>query len=392
MKSFSLKKLGSCFILQVVLACFVTAQDSTIDYTGCRVYGLGAYEADYISGLPESAPSGHIKVEIGLISAPIVLVLSGYDPMTWDISNPHNVEIRQIIKTGFNTQSITGVTNVPMLSESGRTATYAYKLDYRTGSDYLALEAYVQSITGMGFTTFQGAYDGMFFIIREPNSISYDSCEVHGVDVEQGAGPVPTYQYTPRGSVTVEIGAVNGPIVLVLTAYYPVKWIIENPHNAEIKEVIVGGYYQGSVTGIHDSVPILATQNYEGNDRSYVVYTRTGQGYDTYQSAITGSNFLIEGSTRAEQKIRSSQMHGIKISPNPFTGSVSVSYTLEKTEKVNMAVYDPAGRLIRTLINVVQEPGSHEIYWNAANGTNGFFILKSEIGNSFSTARLFVVR
>lgn len=63
--------------------------------------------------------------------------------------------------------------------------------------------------------------------------------------------------------------------------------------------------------------------------------------------------------------------------PNPFNPSTTISFTVPERGPVTLAVFDLAGRLVRTLVDADLEPGSHAAAWDgqgrdgrlAASGT-----------------------
>ncbi len=53
--------------------------------------------------------------------------------------------------------------------------------------------------------------------------------------------------------------------------------------------------------------------------------------------------------------------------PNPFNPSTLIEYSLASGGKVQLKIYDVAGRLIRTLVDDVMPSGKHSIRWNGRN-------------------------
>ena len=58
----------------------------------------------------------------------------------------------------------------------------------------------------------------------------------------------------------------------------------------------------------------------------------------------------------------------VGIVPNPFNPSTTIRYSLGSQSKVEIGVYDVAGRLIRTLVNETETAGEHSIDWRGADG------------------------
>jgi hypothetical protein len=50
--------------------------------------------------------------------------------------------------------------------------------------------------------------------------------------------------------------------------------------------------------------------------------------------------------------------------PNPFNGETRLRYELGMAADVRLALFDPAGRLVRTLVAGSQQPGMHLSLWD----------------------------
>lgn len=53
--------------------------------------------------------------------------------------------------------------------------------------------------------------------------------------------------------------------------------------------------------------------------------------------------------------------------PNPFNPSTEINFSLEKNQPVALKIYDIKGELVRTLLNEMMSPGSHQIKWDGTN-------------------------
>lgn len=53
--------------------------------------------------------------------------------------------------------------------------------------------------------------------------------------------------------------------------------------------------------------------------------------------------------------------------PNPFNPSTRINYSLAEAGKVQLAIYDVAGRLVRTLVDDVLAAGDHQVRWDGRN-------------------------
>jgi alpha-glucosidase len=55
------------------------------------------------------------------------------------------------------------------------------------------------------------------------------------------------------------------------------------------------------------------------------------------------------------------------IQPNPFTSATRITYTLPGGVKTLLAVYDPAGRRVRALVNGAEPAGTHRVSWDGTD-------------------------
>ncbi len=53
--------------------------------------------------------------------------------------------------------------------------------------------------------------------------------------------------------------------------------------------------------------------------------------------------------------------------PNPFNPSTTIRYTLDRSSRVRLEIFDLSGRMIATLLNSVQPAGQHELKWNGCD-------------------------
>ena len=88
----------------------------------------------------------------------------------------------------------------------------------------------------------------------------------------------------------------------------------------------------------------------------------------------------------------------LSVSPNPFSSSASISFSVLQSEKVSIKIFDITGRLIKTLVNAKMEQGNHQLLiWNATDDNGkvvptGTYFLKMEEGNKSETRKLVVIK
>lgn len=82
--------------------------------------------------------------------------------------------------------------------------------------------------------------------------------------------------FHPNGAVTVKVGEVKRPVILVLTSYEPVVWKVEAPKSVVVR-VIASGYHKQTVKGLDEKVPVTLL-SYEAGDKDYFYARRKEAG------------------------------------------------------------------------------------------------------------------
>jgi hypothetical protein len=103
--------------------------------------------------------------------------------------------------------------------------------------------------------------------------------EVRVVGVYEGTYPPGVRHrggFHPPGAVTVKVGEVKKPVILVLTSYEPVVWKVEAPKGAVVR-VIASGFYKQAVEGLDEKVPVTLISR-EARDKDYFYVHRQEAG------------------------------------------------------------------------------------------------------------------
>jgi len=83
--------------------------------------------------------------------------------------------------------------------------------------------------------------------------------------------------------------------------------------------------------------------------------------------------------------------------PNPFNPITKINYSLPKAGRVSLKIYDVRGRLVRTLIDEVVQPGKHEAVWQAKDDrgqrvASGVYLYMLKTDEGVKTRKMAVVR
>ncbi|MCX6231040.1 MAG: T9SS type A sorting domain-containing protein [Bacteroidetes bacterium] len=74
-------------------------------------------------------------------------------------------------------------------------------------------------------------------------------------------------------------------------------------------------------------------------------------------------------------------MYQIKVFPNPFNKTTTISYFLTKPEKTELTIIDITGKVISTLVSELQDKGLHKIELQSEKLTKGIYFYKLNIGD-----------
>jgi len=82
--------------------------------------------------------------------------------------------------------------------------------------------------------------------------------------------------------------------------------------------------------------------------------------------------------------------------PNPFVSSTAVRFSIQERQRVSVRVYDLGGRLVRTLIDGMADPGVHELAWDGRSDRGmaaaGIYFCRVEVQGSSATTKMVMAR
>lgn len=174
----------------------------------------------------------------------------------------------------------------------------------------------------------------------------------------------------------------NGNIQLNITARDPDT----NDLISRIDIITNNGFVLDSIINVNQSNFIWQKNVITAPNDNRYFYVRVIQNDGDYivSSAIwTRSN--LEISEPADSKIFSSMILTSNY-PNPFTNQTTIYYTLPIDCNVNLAIYNSAGRQVRSLIFHYKQAGNYQVFWdgkdnNGQNLENGIYFYKLNAGD-----------
>jgi len=83
--------------------------------------------------------------------------------------------------------------------------------------------------------------------------------------------------------------------------------------------------------------------------------------------------------------------------PNPFGPATVIRFALEQSAEIELGVYDPSGRRIRSLVGGTQPAGEHSVAWNGRDDagrrlTGGLYFLRLTTPGAFTSQRVVLMK
>ena len=83
--------------------------------------------------------------------------------------------------------------------------------------------------------------------------------------------------------------------------------------------------------------------------------------------------------------------------PNPFNPNTSIQYNIIEDVRVNLAIYDVAGRLVRTLVDKNQRASLYQVTWDGVDNAGqtvatGIYFYRLTAGNFVETRKMLLLK
>lgn len=124
-----------------------------------QVEAIGVYQSAHASRRSGESRTGQVEVRIRRSSKPVVLVLSSYEPVRWNLVSEPGAKVSAVLLSGYHPSQVVG-------AGTARVITLGKYYGYQTGTtQYKTLENDVAMLTGKRINLFQGRYDGSSFSV-----------------------------------------------------------------------------------------------------------------------------------------------------------------------------------------------------------------------------------
>ena len=78
--------------------------------------------------------------------------------------------------------------------------------------------------------------------------------------------------------------------------------------------------------------------------------------------------------------------------PNPFNPQTTIRYKIQKSEFIQLTIYNSLGSVVKSLINKKHIPGEYEVKWNALNYPSGVYYYEMKAGEFKETKSMLLLK
>lgn len=75
-------------------------------------------------------------------------------------------------------------------------------------------------------------------------------------------------------------------------------------------------------------------------------------------------------------------------SPNPFNPSTTINFSLEKSGRITLSVYNLSGQLVARLVDEWRDAGAHSVRWAPENLSSGIYFVRLKSGGKANTVKM----
>lgn len=112
-----------------------------------------------------------------------------------------------------------------------------------------------------------------------------------------------------------------------------------------------------------------------------------------YTQPYSFENHIVDVKLSSHVSVENNTINGLSVSqnhPNPFSGSTTINYNLDKAANVNVTIYNVAGAQVMTIAKGLQTAGNHQIQIDGSNLPAGVYYYTFTADNNTATKKMIV--
>ncbi|MGA9406810.1 MAG: T9SS type A sorting domain-containing protein [Bacteroidota bacterium] len=235
------------------------------------------------------------------------------------------------------------------------------------------------------------SYDGIFistdggtFWTQGGISSPLIFCSVKTIGVDHhgrifaGTDTAGAYYSDDQGANWNGIPSITGKSITCFLVNNPSMYFAGTSDHGAFVSTDGGVNWYSADNGLTDSTIISVNVDQQGH-----FYAGTENGL--FMS--TGTPTRVDGKNEAPSSFSLFQNY-----PNPFNPATVIRYQLSVNSLVTLKVYDVLGRVVKTLIEERQAPGTHSITFDASSLSSGVYLYRLAAGNFVDAKKMILLK
>ncbi|NQT26667.1 T9SS type A sorting domain-containing protein [candidate division KSB1 bacterium] len=135
----------------------------------------------------------------------------------------------------------------------------------------------------------------------------------------------------------------------------------------------------------------------DGKYGSWGVLESQFDQHPPYRDSAPKYQAILDYQCERSSRIEDATHYPISISldaayPNPFNAVTTLSFQLDRSEHVQISVYNPLGQTVALLLDNPMQTGIHHIRWDAGHLTSGLYIIRLTAGSVTRTQKCLLLK
>ncbi len=157
----------------------------------------------------------------------------------------------------------------------------------------------------------------------------------------------------------------------------------------------IDSVYVSIAAGDSTTCGVLAWTNGVGSDDLQLELFELS---DLNNSILVDINFSVQYEVSIDnENLYANSIEIISCYPNPFNPYITLNYKIEKSDYVDLVIYNLLGEKVKSLVANFREPGNHFVKWNGKDEFNkhiasGAYIFALEVDGAYVTTKVTFIK
>ncbi len=162
------------------------------------------------------------------------------------------------------------------------------------------------------------------------------------------------------------------------------------------------GYFGGTLLDTIVDIVLPAEDQPQARYPQYIYSTFVGDicgdGYDKLLFIESNSNMyhvFCYSYNEVLTNIKTQNPEAFQLSqnyPNPFNPTTTIDYAIPEASDVKLSIYDISGHLVETLVDELNQAGTHKVKWDASKYSSGIYIYRLESSHGIHSRKMVLIK